>query len=481
MQKFKNYLAYQDGFIKYAGNKNIKLAYASKSRRKWKINKKIILKPRPGYFDSGIIQLLNPVVAKNEILLVYFKTNPLRFGAALLSNKNPEELLWRSANPFWESKEKFVPLGVARIKESLIIFFKDKSGKKIKVSIPFDHIFGFVVEKPILSKSCKNPILKPIPGSNWESQYVFNPAAIYLKGRIHLLYRSIGDQSHSVLGYSASEDGIHFDERHPDPIFVSSKNLSKQAMEVNTPLEKYFSGGSFYGCEDPRITCIEDKIYMLCTVFDGYTPPKVALTSIKTKDFLNKEWKWKKPVIISHPTQVNKNWVIFPEKIKGKFAILHSICPKILIKYVDSLNFNGKTYIKSFYHGRNTNSKCWDSWVRGAGPPPIKTPAGWLLLYHAMNIKDMSKYKIGAMLLDLKNPSKIICRSEHPILEPDMDYENEGFKSGVVYACGSVVVGDELYVYYGGADSVICVATTKLSSFLKNLINAMPIKLRPLC
>src|SRR3989344_8473952 len=111
----------------------------------------------------------------------------------------------------------------------------------------------------------------------------------------------------------------------------------------------------------------------------------------------------------------------------------------------------------------------WDYWIRGAGPTPVKTKHGWLLLYHAMG-KERNQYKVGAMLLDLNNPTKILYRSREPILAPDQRYENEGFKSGVVYASGAIIKDDQLYVYYGGADSVICVATAPLEEFLQSLM-----------
>jgi hypothetical protein len=104
-----------------------------------------------------------------------------------------------------------------------------------------------------------------------------------------------------------------------------------------------------------------------------------------------------------------------------------------------------------------------------AGPPPIKTKEGWLFIYHAIDEKDDLRYKIGAMLLDIKEPTRVIARTTRPILEPLADYENDGLKYGVVYPCGAVVLNDRLFVYYGGADMVTCVATAKMSEFLAQL------------
>jgi predicted GH43/DUF377 family glycosyl hydrolase len=86
-----------------------------------------------------------------------------------------------------------------------------------------------------------------------------------------------------------------------------------------------------------------------------------------------------------------------------------------------------------------------------------------------MDLRDPTRYTLGAMLLDLDDPTKILYRSRTPILEPDFDYENHGFKAGVVYSCGAVINGGELYVYYGGADSVTCVAMANVDKFLSEL------------
>ena len=160
--------------------------------------------------------------------------------------------------------------------------------------------------------------------------------------------------------------------------------------------------------------------------------------------------------------------MIFPEKIAGRFAILHSISPKIMIDYFDSLD-EEKIYIEKSFRQTDTQENRWDNIVRGAGAPPIKTKYGWLLFYHAMDKKDPNRYKIGAMILDYKEPEVVLYRSRFPILEPDEKYENEGFKAGVVYVCGAVVEKGILYIYYGGADMVMCVATAKLDDFLERL------------
>ena len=120
-------------------------------------------------------------------------------------------------------------------------------------------------------------------------------------------------------------------------------------------------------------------------------------------------------------------------------------------------------------YNRVSRTGAWDSWIRGAGPPPLKTELGWLLFYHAMDLRDPNRYKLGAMILDIDDPTKVLYRSRTPVLEPDFDYENQGFKAGVIYSCGAIIKEGELYVYYGGGDSVTCVAMANLEKFLYEL------------
>jgi predicted GH43/DUF377 family glycosyl hydrolase len=316
-----------------------------------------------------------------------------------------------------------------------------------------------------------NPIIQPNTQNEWENKATFNPAAILDDDKIHIIYRAIGDSDVSVLGYASSSDGFKIDERSAYPVFSwRSEQEKKSGPRETIPPIFYLSGGGWKGgCEDPRLTLIDNTVYMLYTAFDGWGSLRIALTSIKLDDLRNKRWNWKKPIMISPPGEMHKNWVIFPEKINGKFAILHSIHPKVLIDYFDNLDELGDdNYIKSQYGGKPRKGR-WDSHPRGAGPPPIKTKRGWLLLYHAIDHRDPGRYKLGAMLLDLKDPTKVIARSKKPILEPDECYENEGFKPGIIYSCGAVVVNDQLLVYYGGADTVSCVAVANLDEFLKKL------------
>lgn len=326
---------------------------------------------------------------------------------------------------------------------------------------------------PVLDRFEGNPILRPEPAHWWESKAVFNPAAIFEAGLVHILYRAIGDRDVSVLGYASSSDGEHIQERLSEPAYVPREPFEGRipSKELKTSIISPFEsgGGALGGCEDPRITRIEDRVYLTYVAYDGHSPPRVALSSIHIHDFLHKRWKWKKPVLISPPNVVDKNACILPEKIYGKYVIFHRIFPDILIDFVDNLEFDGETKWLQGHFKIPAKSSSWDSRKVAAGPPPIKTKDGWLFIYHAIDERDDLRYKIGAMLLDLKEPTKVLARTARPILEPIFDYENEGLKSGVVYPCGAVVINGRLFVYYGGADMVVCVASAKMGEFMSQL------------
>lgn len=325
-----------------------------------------------------------------------------------------------------------------------------------------------------LKKLAENPIIKPSDYS-WESKATFNPAAFQSEGKIHIIYRAIGEDDSSSLGYAYTYDGLNIEGRPTYHIYKRFFNGNESLPKID-----YLSGGGWSGgCEDPRVVLIDDIVYMIFTAFDGWGSVRIALTSIKLEDFKNKKWYWKNAVMISPPGEINKNWVIFPEKINGKFAIMHSFYPKILIDYFDSLDeLDGKKFIKSNNTRPVDYTRGWDSWFRGVGPSPIKTKYGWLILYHAMDYRNADRYRLGAILLDLNDPTKILHRSNSPILEPEEDYENNGHKWGVVYSCGAVVKNGELFVYYGGADKFVCVASMKLEDLLNDLMKDKAIKLK---
>jgi predicted GH43/DUF377 family glycosyl hydrolase len=293
--------------------------------------------------------------------------------------------------------------------------------------------------RKMLKRYRGNPILKPIKENSWESKRVFNSAAIYDAGKIHIIYRAQGEDNISRLGYACSSDGYHIDERLESPIFTPVGELEKS------------------GCEDPRITRIDDRYYMcytafgqsahaLCKVENGPDLAQIGITHISVRDFMNRRWNWGRR-IYPFPQVDNKDCVLFPNKFGGKYAIYHRIKPHIWVAYSDNLEDWSDSRHKIVVQTQET----WECAKIGAGAPPIKTEKGWLLLYHGVD--ENHYYRLGLALIDKDNPEKVL-KSKKPIFEPKEIYEQR-----IVFSCGAVMLDGNLFVYYGADDTVIGVAT----------------------
>lgn len=474
--------------IAYLGfGSEIKLVKFSK-KNAWLEEGETVLRPRYNFFDSGEIQVAGVVQDKIGIFLFYLVSHSRNgstaydVGLAKFDKKNPAKLLARSETPLWEQpdswdKQEIRFAGISWHKNELKMFWRNKAGISYEIHHPdWDEFENFL--KPVhfkLTRHHKNPVIVPHDKNFWETKATFNPAAVYLGGKVHILYRAIGESDVSVLGYASSEDGYHFNLRLNEPAYIPREwfeGRPRGTRPTHKPAESspYESGGGGWGgCEDPRITHIGDRIYLTYVAYSGWSEPRVALSSISVDDFLNQNWNWTDPVLISRPGEINKNACIMPEKINGQYVIFHRVFPDILIDLVDDLNFDGKTKFLKTVARIKPRRKYWDSRKVGIGPPPLKTDKGWLVIYQGVGEQDPGRYKIGAMLLDINDPSKVIARAAKPILEPEEHYENGGWKHGVVYPCGAVIISDKLFVYYGGADAYVGVAAADLNEFLNKL------------
>lgn len=472
---------YKNRHVLYFGEKNIKLAYSA-SLTNWKLNEEPLLEGRKDYFDDGDLEVAKVYNQNDHILLFYYvKKNQgdkqtYAVGAAGFDKSDPTKLLWRLNKPLWEipdymKSNQVKPLGIEILHDQCILYWIVDNETVYAVSTPIPPS-GSLKDKDIsilLKKHPKNPIITPNPESKWESRATFNSAAVYEDGKVHFLYRALGDTDLSVLGYATSTDGIHIDERSAEPCYFPREPFETPGGHAFTKFADHFaSGGGYGGVEDPRITKVGDRMYLTYVAFDGATPPRAAMSSISIDDFLNRKWdNWDKPKLISAPGMVNKSAVVFPEKINGKYVMLHRVYPNILVDMLDDLNFDDSYLVgHSFIPPRK---RFWDSKKVGAGAPPMKTKDGWLLIYQSVGYQDPGRYKIGAMLLDKDDPTKVLYRTNNPIISPDEEYENAGFKAGVVYPCGAVIKDNELLVYYGGADTVVCAAQENLDTFLDQM------------
>jgi predicted GH43/DUF377 family glycosyl hydrolase len=331
--------------------------------------------------------------------------------------------------------------------------------------------------KILLQRYKKNPILVPNEANWWESKAVFNCAILHYENKFHMLYRAIGEYERYIsrIGYASSTDGYSF---------ARSNHI---ALEPTQDYEQY-------GIEDPRMVEIDNQVYITYVILSAYVTDgaivEASTALATTTDFL----KYTRLGVITTKGSNNKDVVLFPEKMSqqqqqssvlssstsnntdgaGKYFFLHRPSgwigskygvnkPSIWLGEGNALtNFEKHTLLLK-------PEEDWEELKVGAGTPPIKTTTGWLVIYHGVSRDKV--YRAGAALLDLHDPSKIIGRTKTPILEPKEPYEKFGDVNNVVFPTGACVVdNDKLFVYYGGADRVCCLATADLNYLLDQIL-----------
>lgn len=427
-------------------------------------------------YDDHVEVGAPPIKTKDGWLMIYSYIHhygsPNRlFGieAALLDKNNPLKVIARTKHPLMIPEDLhelyglapniIFPSGALVEGDKLSIYYGAADTTCCVANTSLSQLLAYmhlVKKKQVYFKRClKKPLISPRPENSWETKATFNPAAFYADNKVHIVYRAMSDDNTSVFGYAISKDGITIDERLSEPIYIPRAEFE----------QKEGSGNS--GCEDPRITILDDVVYMCYTAFNSKHPPRVALTSIPLKKFLSRKWDWQEPVLISAPGLDDKDAAIFPEKIVGKYLIFHRIGDDIDIAMVDHLEFDGQTWMGE-RRWLKQRPGYWDNRKVGIVAPPFKTFKGWVLLYHGVSKKD-GAYRVGAVLLDLENPIKIIGRTDQPLFEPETEYEKQGEVPNVVFPCGNVVIGNQVYIYYGGADKVVGVAVIKINDLFRAL------------
>ncbi len=419
-----------------------------------------------------------PVKTNDGWLLVYshiqnYFTPPPLFGveAVLLEDKDPLKIKARTADPILVPVEEYERFGlvpnvvfptslilengeahlyygaadtvIARASESVNKLLKQIKSKKPKKN----------TKKISLKRYSENPIIK-ITDNEFENEATYNPTALKLDNEVYILYRAQSKDNTSTIGLAISRDGFKIEERLNEPIYVPREDFETKDKE-----------NAFSGCEDPRATIIGDRIYICYTAYSGVGTTKIALTSITKEDFLARNWNWDKPKVISDPTRNNKNACLLDEKIDGKYVFLHRLGGCIWVDRKDDLNFEND-YVGGtiFVYPRK---EMWDSRKIGIAGPPMKIKDGWLLIYHGLSLHD-DKYRLGAMMFD-KKLEKVISRLDYPLIEPEMDYEMQGIRHDTIFSCGQVIIDGDIFVYYGGGDKNVGVATVSLSKLLNEL------------
>ncbi|MFW6132453.1 MAG: glycosidase [Planctomycetota bacterium] len=302
--------------------------------------------------------------------------------------------------------------------------------------------------EPIFTRCEQNPIVRvrDIPG---QAEAVLNPGATEQDGTVVLLLRVEDTSGHSSIYVARSDNGVDQWRIEPEPL-----------LKYGQPDMRYEQ----WGCEDPRIVWLDEEEAWYIT-YTAFSPAGAAVGVARSKDLARAE----RMGLIFSPN--NKDASIFPERIDGRWAALHRPdagggIENIWIAYSRDLAYWGEPHCV-LTEGRGP---AWDAQRVGAGPPPVATADGWLLLYHGVKqygAKDV--YRVGAAMLDRHQPHKLVARTPHCIFKPTERYEVSGLLSNVVFPTGMLLRGDEVWMYYGAGDTCVALATAKLDDVLKTL------------
>lgn len=302
-----------------------------------------------------------------------------------------------------------------------------------------------VYREPIVRRYEKNPILTraDVP---YPVETIHNAGVVKHEGRYVMLFRSHLRNGRSIIGMAESPDGIHFTV-HPEPFITPS-------------CQEPFATYEEFGVEDPRITFLDGE-YLI--TYSAYSRHGVRVILARTRDF-------KELTRLAIITQADmRNVVIFPERFNGLYVRLDrphtEIIPwSIWISYSPDLIHwgNSRVLIRPLtYH--------WDEFKVGPGAPPIKTSRGWLNIFHGVfKTMDGAVYRLGVALHDLIDPARVIGVADDWILQPEDPWEVSGYVHNVVFTCGAVPEDDgTLKLYWGGADTVLCMGTVEMETLIR--------------
>jgi predicted GH43/DUF377 family glycosyl hydrolase len=292
-----------------------------------------------------------------------------------------------------------------------------------------------------------NPIVSP-RGNGWELAGTFNPAVVMHHGKFVMLYRAQDAAGTSRLGYAESRDGIHF-ERRAEPVFVPETDYEKTG-----------------GVEDPRLVSIDGAYYLTYT---GYNKKDAQLCLATSKDLVH--WKRKGVILPAYKGNWNVGWTksgaIVAEKINGKYWMY------FLGTTAEKTDEMGLAYSTDLVHWTEATKTPvlprrpgnFDSRVVEPGPPPMVTKDGIVLVYNGAD--DKLVYRVGVAVFDLRDPGRLLSRSDVPVFAPEQPWEKNGQVPNVVFVEGMAQRGSKYLFYYGGADKYVGVAEAAPATTLR--------------
>lgn len=331
-------------------------------------------------------------------------------------------------------------------------------------------------------------ILEPV--YDFEKGGVLNPACIRVGDEEWMFYRAVDLNGTSTIGYCRFKDKAIV-QRFEKPILVPEFDYEKR------------------GLEDPRITYLDGTYYLFYTAYDGVDAQIAYATSKKLPDFKKQGLLmagityeeagklFKQTNLTLHYKAFEERYqesrgqdvllwekdaFLFPEKFDGRYLLCHRVLPGIQLVSFKDFDELTKTFWENYLKklDRNIlidNSYWYDSWNVGGGCPPVKTKAGWLLVYHSVEHEEYRRiYRASVALLDLHNPLKVIGRLPDPLFSPMYSYERTGVVSDVVFPTASLIKNGRLYIYHGAGDRVIALKSVDLEVLLAKLIDNPEIK-----
>lgn len=331
----------------------------------------------------------------------------------------------------------------------------------------------------------ENPIVRP-GLYEWRMATVFNPGVIYDEGRFFMYERTAGTLRpfHCYIGMLESDDGVHFKHVKDEPVFTPE-----------------MAGSPYGSVQDPRVVKIGDTYYMTYAFRPyawNYHPTGLGVPEWSAPDFPRFSGKpednqsrsgiavskdrvrWEHLCWATPPELDDRDVILFPEKIAGRYALLRRPLQYVGPEYGTDIagiwicfSEDLKTWSEPELIAKPENQ--WESGRIGASTPPIRTERGWLLLYHGVeNLHPPTQrvvYRVGAMILDLKDPRKVIARTRNFIMEPETYYEKFGlYIPNVIFPTGSVVKDGLLHLYYGVCDTAIALATVPLDELVEHVL-----------